>query len=119
MCPWTAKAFRKGEHGVSLARQIPQPRAAERTPVDYRFGVDNGRALARDTPGIRVRHTGQGRRHTERESTTRREGLGEGGQGGVHHDPHAQRQRALVEVEVGVVQLLLRALAGPDAEPAH
>lgn len=98
---------------MSLARRIPPSRAAEPTPVDYRFGVDNSRAGACDTPG-------RGARHTGREGTTRREGeLGEGGQGGVHHDPHAERQCALIEVEVGVVQLMLQALTGPDTEAAH
>jgi hypothetical protein len=105
---------------VSLARWLPELRAAKHRPVDYRFGVDSSRARARDTPRTTARHTAQvSTTHRAWEQDTPGGGLGEGSQCGVHHDSHAERQRALVELEVGVVQLLLRALTGPDAEAAH
>ncbi len=47
------------------------------------------------------------------------ERYGKGGQCGVHHDPYAQWQCALVEIEGGLVQIALRVLTGPDTQTAH
>jgi hypothetical protein len=44
---------------------------------------------------------------------------GQAGQGRVRKYPDADRQRALVEVEGRLVQVLHRARTGPHAEPAH
>ena len=55
-----------------------------------------------------------GSRHGSRYAGSR-----QGGQDGVHHDPHAERECAFVEVEGGSMDVVLVVLARPDAEAAH